>query len=110
MTIEVCIMSLRKVVRELASIRCNITIEEEFLVRLDDFADKHGMTRSGLIALAVEKYMDAEEMMPTAMSLLKDIAKVFSGALNGSADDTREQIDRIDKTYEKFMGLPSKKG
>lgn len=93
----------------MASVKQTFTLDEALLARLMDFADSHGMTRSGLVALAVEKYMDAEEMIPDAKSILKNFATLINSITNGSEDDAREQIERIDKTYEKIMGLPSKK-
>lgn len=88
----------------MAAIRCNITIEEEILVRVDDFADKHGMTRSGLIVLALEKYMDAQEMMPDAKSILSGFAKLLNKATNGSEEDLKQSLDAVENSYNKFMG------
>ncbi len=88
----------------MAAIRCNITIDEEILVRVDDFADKHGMTRSALIVLALEKYMDAQEMMPDAKSILAGFAKLLNKATNGSEEDLKESLDAVENSYNKLMG------
>jgi metal-responsive CopG/Arc/MetJ family transcriptional regulator len=42
------------------SVRVNITLSEDLLHEVDQFAKGHGFTRSGLLALAVREHIRAE--------------------------------------------------
>lgn len=53
--------------------RCNVTIDEKTLSRLDLFADMNGMTRSSVITIAVNQYIGAMEQMPTLQNQLAEL-------------------------------------
>jgi len=42
------------------AVRVNVTLPEDTLVKIDKYADEHGYTRSGFLALAAKKVMEME--------------------------------------------------
>lgn len=44
--------------------RLNITLDEDLITRTDKFARNSGITRSALIAVALNEYMDAKNKEP----------------------------------------------
>ena len=44
--------------------RLNISLDEDVIVRADAFADKMGITRSALITVALNEYIDAKNKEP----------------------------------------------
>lgn len=71
----------------MASVKTTITIKEELLARADVFADENGMTRSGLIAMALSQFLNAQETMPTVTNLMKNLAKAFAEKAQGKLTD-----------------------
>lgn len=54
--------------------KISISLADDLLQRTDDFADQNGMTRSGLISVALRQYINAMEAMPSMTSLVKKLA------------------------------------
>ena len=42
------------------AVRVNVTLPEDTLIKIDKYADEHGYTRSGFLALAAKKVMEME--------------------------------------------------
>lgn len=53
--------------------RCNVTIDEKTLNRLDLFADMNGLTRSSVISIAVNQYIGAMEQLPSLQAQLSEM-------------------------------------
>jgi metal-responsive CopG/Arc/MetJ family transcriptional regulator len=62
--------------------KVNITLDDELLERVDEYADKTYISRSGLISLAVTQYLNTNEMilavkdMAVSMRKIADMGKV----------------------------------
>ena len=84
--------------------KLNVTIREDLLARMDDYADENGMTRSGLIAMAVTQYLNAVEAMPSVNKLLNAMAAVSDGVLKGemAPHEAEAKIAAIQSTYEEL--------
>lgn len=84
--------------------KLNVTIREDLVERMDEYADENGMTRSGLIAVAVTQYLNAVEAMPSVTKLLNAMASVSDGVLKGelSPRDAEARIAAIQATYEEL--------
>lgn len=84
--------------------KLNVTIREDLLERMDDYADENGMTRSGLIAMAVTQYLNAVEAMPSVNKLLNAMAAVSDGVLKGemAPHEAEAKIAAIQSTYEEL--------
>ena len=100
-----------KVVINLSKImakKLNITLREDLLERIDEYAEGNGMTRSGLLAIAATQYLNAVEAMPSVNKLLKSMAAVSEGVLKGemSPRDAQAKLDAIQATYEELSKRP----
>lgn len=84
--------------------KLNVTIREDLLERMDDYAGENGMTRSGLIAMAVTQYLNAVEAMPSVNKLLNAMAAVSDGVLKGemAPREAEAKIAAIQSTYEEL--------
>lgn len=82
--------------------KLNVTIREDLLERMDNYADENGMTRSGLIAIAVTQYLNAVEAAPSINKLLTAMAAVTEGALSGEmpVQEAQARLDAIQMTYK----------
>lgn len=84
--------------------KLNVTIREDLLERMDNYADDNGMTRSGLIAVAVTQYLNAVEAMPSVNKLLNAMAAVSEGVLKGEMppQEAEARLAAIQVTYEEL--------
>lgn len=84
--------------------KLNITLREDLLDRMDNYADENGMTRSGLIAVAVTQYLNAVEAMPSVSKLLDAMSAVTEGLLRGeyTPRDAEAKMSAIRATYEEL--------
>jgi metal-responsive CopG/Arc/MetJ family transcriptional regulator len=84
--------------------KLNVTIREDLLERMDNYADENGMTRSGLIAIAVTQYLNAVEAMPSVNKLLNAMAAVSEGVLKGemAPHEAEARMAAIQVTYEEL--------
>lgn len=57
--------------------KVNITLNDDLLAKVDQYADENGMTRSGLVAVALGDYLSARELTSAIKSIaftMEDIA------------------------------------
>lgn len=82
--------------------KLSFSMKTDLLERMDNYADDNGLTRSGLIALAVTQYLNAMEAAPSVTRLLNAMAAVSDGVLKGemSSDEARARMDAIQATYD----------
>jgi metal-responsive CopG/Arc/MetJ family transcriptional regulator len=64
--------------------KVNVTIPDELLKRVDDYADSNYTSRSGLITLATSEFLNAKEAMSMIKNLSLAIGKI---AETGNVDD-----------------------
>lgn len=71
--------------------KVNVTLNDDLLARVDQYADENGMTRSGLIAVALGDYLSARELT----SAIKSIAFTMQDiAAKGEVDEeAQKQLD-----------------
>lgn len=93
-------------VKDTSAKKLSVTIRADLLERMDDYADNNGMTRSGLIAIAVTQYLNAVEAMPSVNKLLSAMAAVTDAAIKGDLEPEQAQarMDAIQATYEQLTG------
>ena len=82
--------------------KLSFSMKYDLLERMDNYADENGLTRSGLIALAVTQYLNAMEAAPSVTKLLNAMAAVSDGVLKGEMPPTeaRARLDAIQATYD----------
>ncbi len=54
-----------------------ISMDDELFDRVNDYANKNHISRSGLLSLSVTHYMDAMEALPGIKGQLDDLKKVL---------------------------------
>lgn len=67
----------------MASVKINITVQDELLSRIDAYADDNGMTRSGLLQMAARQYLDAVEMSPAVRSMMRNLSDLAQAVVDG---------------------------
>ena len=81
--------------------KVNITLDDELMKRLDDYADRNYMSRSGLMSLAVTQYLNANEMILAVKDMALCMRKI---ADTGAVDhETMEQLE----DFERFAKMLS---
>ena len=79
--------------------KVNVTLDDELMARIDDYADRNYMSRSGLVSLACTQFLQAADVtraiqeMSTAMRRIAD---------TGTIDEvTQRQLE----DFERFSQL-----
>lgn len=80
----------------MASKKLAVTISDELLVRMDDYAKRNGLTRSGLIAVSVSQYMHATEAQPHINKVLAMLAAAAEGK-PVTPEEIEEEMKKIEK-------------
>lgn len=68
--------------------KVNISINDELMKRVDDYADNNYMSRSGLLSLAATQYLAQHEALQAVKDISLSIRKI---AENGYIDEETEQ-------------------
>lgn len=86
--------------------KLSVTLREDLIERMDDYADENAMTRSGLIAVAVTQYLNAVEAMPSVNKLLSSMAAVVDGTFSGqlTPEDAEQRMVQIQNSYAALTG------
>ena len=76
--------------------KINITIDDKLLQRADQHADENGMTRSGLISVALRDYLSTRELTSAIKSIaftMQDIAS--KGEVDEEAQKQLDDFQRL---------------
>lgn len=76
--------------------KINITIDDKLLQRADQYADENGMTRSGLISVALRDYLNTRELSSAIKSIaftMQDIAS--KGEVDEEAQKQLDDFQRL---------------
>lgn len=60
--------------------RLNISIDEEVIEKMDSFAKKKGLSRSALLTVSVNEYLNAQEKLPEYLAQLDELKKLIDDA------------------------------
>lgn len=74
--------------------KIGITLDDDLVRRMDEFADENYMSRSGLISLACTQYLNANEISKAIKDMSFCIRKI---ADNNKLDD--DTINKLNKLY-----------
>lgn len=75
--------------------KVNITLDDDLLRRIDDFACENYMKRSSLISLAVTQYLNSSEAVKAVKDLAFSMRKIAdSGQID---EDTRRQLEDFER-------------
>lgn len=82
--------------------KANITIDDELMKRADEYADENYMSRSGLISLALNQYLQAQGVYKHIQELAFATRKIAdTGVMD---EESTQQL----KDFETFVGMLTK--
>ena len=86
----------------MAKMKINITVDEELLRRVDDYAEENYLNRSSLISLATTQFLNAADVTKA----IKDMAYCLRTiAESGTIDeDTQKQLEDFERLSRVLMG------
>jgi predicted transcriptional regulator len=80
--------------------KVTITMDDELMQRIDDYADRNYMSRSGFLSLSATQYLNTHEMIVAIKDLSICMRKI---ADTGVVDhDTMEQLEDFER-FAKYM-------
>lgn len=80
--------------------KMSISMPDELLKKLDDYADENYMTRSGAISMMVNNYLDSREITKN-LQAMTDILRNISSGTGTTADE--EKALEVMEYLAKFM-------
>lgn len=81
--------------------KVNITLNDELLSRIDNYADANYMSRSGLMSLACTQFLNQAEVMMLVKDMSLAMRKI---ADNGNIDDeSMRQLEDIERLCKLIM-------
>ena len=85
----------------MAQKKVQISIDDDLLNRIDNYADNNYMTRSGLITFATNQFLNSNEIVHAIQDLSLSIRRV---ADNGVVDtDTMKRIEEFELIAKLFV-------
>lgn len=82
--------------------KVNITVDDELMKRADEYADENYMSRSGLISLALNQYLQAQSVYKHIQDLAFATRKIAdTGVMD---EETTQQLE----DFERFAKLLTK--
>lgn len=88
--------------------RVMISVDEERLKRIDDYASRAGLSRSMFLVCAAIEYIDAREKAPIVSSAFSTMASLIDDYAQGKL--TQEQFQtRVDLLGQSFLDFSGKK-
>lgn len=84
--------------------KVNITLDDELMQRVDNYADRNYMSRSGLISLAVTQYLNQQEVILAIKDVSLAIRKVAdTGKMDHETIEQFEDFERLSKMFLRQM-------
>lgn len=82
--------------------KVGITLDDELMKRIDDYADENYMSRSGLISLACTQYLNTAEVTHAIKEMALCMRKI---ADSGKVDhETMEQLKDFERLSKILVG------
>lgn len=80
----------------MAKVKVNVTLDEELLQRIENYADENYLTRSGLISLAASQFLLREEASKAVVDLSLTMRKIAdSGTIDEEQQKQLEYFERF---------------
>ncbi len=82
--------------------KVNITLNDDLLARIDQYADSNYMSRSGLISLATTQFLNAADVTTAIRDMAVCMRKI---ADTGTVDhETMEQLEDFERLSKMLVG------
>lgn len=86
----------------MAKVKVGITLDEELLRRIDDYADDNYLNRSSLISFATNQFLNTSDVMKAIKSVSLAMQKI---ADTGKVDEeTQRQLDDFQRLSKMMIG------
>lgn len=80
----------------MAKVKVNVTLDEELLQRIENYADENYLTRSGLISLAASQFLLQAEASRAVVDLSLTMRKIAdSGTIDEEQQKELEYFERF---------------
>lgn len=78
--------------------KVNISFDDELLERIDDFADRNYMSRSGLVSYAVTQYLNQSQVIDCIKDMSLAMRKIAdTGTIDHEVMEQLEDFERLSK-------------
>ena len=78
--------------------KLTISCDDDLMKRIDDYAQRNYMSRSGLIALAATQYLNSQEMVTAITDMSISMRKIADeGKIDADTEQKLEDFERICK-------------
>lgn len=86
----------------MAKIKVNITLDEELMRRIDEYAEENYLNRSSLVSLATSQFLNAADVTKAIKDMAFAMRKI---ADNGEIDDeSRRQLEDFERLSRMLVG------
>ena len=87
----------------MAKIKVNITLDEELMRRVDEYAEENYLNRSSLVSLATTQFLNAADVTKAIKDMAFAMRKI---ADNGEIDDeTRKELEDFERLSRMLVGV-----
>ena len=78
--------------------KVQITLDDELMKRVDEYADENYMSRSGLLSLAVTQYLNAADVTKAVKDMAIAMRKIAdTGKVDAETMEQLEDFERLSK-------------
>lgn len=85
-------------------LRTNISLNENLVAELDEYAKEYGFSRSGAITQAVTQMLAIEKMQKLIFSMNSLFSALASGKLGELSEDDLKKCDELEKLSGMICG------
>ena len=83
--------------------KINISLDDDLVARIDNYADNNYMSRSGLISLACSQFLNSNEVILAIKEISLCIKKISdNGSLDAESLEKLEDFERFAKMITNF--------
>lgn len=87
----------------MAKIKVGITLDEELMQRVDEYAEENYLNRSSLISIATTQYLNAADVTKAIREMTLVMRKI---ADTGMVDeDTKRQLEDFERLSKMLVGV-----
>lgn len=82
--------------------KVNVTINDDLMKRVDEYAERNYMSRSGLISFATTQFLNGQQLVTAVQEMAVCMRKI---ADNGTVDDeTKQKLQELEIVAKVLVG------
>lgn len=86
----------------MAKVKVNVTLDEDLLRRIDDYADVNYLNRSSVVSLATTQFLNTADVSKAICDLAFSVRKIAdTGTID---DDTRKKLEDFERLSRILSG------